>query len=305
MSAATNDHGHERRSQQQRHEGRAQAGEPGIDGQLGPVAARADEHLHGHQRGQQHDREQVGRPPYDGVRERPLRHRHAGQLEQVAADARSRARPARSRRPPRSVEPHGAHQAHARGRPPTPPAPGRRRVSAARGSARARRPGARPPGCASWSAAATAGRGTRRRRPRPARRRADRPASCRPAPRRAWRGSTARTPTTRWTGSPARACSRVVRVSVIAVDSSITRWAAAARRAAAPVDASGRPSGRRACCGCPAAAPTGRRTAGLPPEPITPTRANCEAPVNTSSESAHDCQTSSPLATEIAPKEMP
>ena len=46
----------------------------------------AREHLHRHQRGEQHDRA-AGRPP--GVRragQHPLGHRHPGQLEQVAAD---------------------------------------------------------------------------------------------------------------------------------------------------------------------------------------------------------------------------
>ena len=49
---------------------------------------------------------------------------------------------------------------------------------------------------------------------------------------------------------------------------------------------------------------TAART-GAPPDAITPTRANWEAPVNTSRESAQDCHTSSPAATEIAPKESP
>ena len=44
---------------------------------------------------------------------------------------------------------------------------------------------------------------------------------------------------------------------------------------------------------------------GVPPDAITPTRANWEAPVNTSSDSAQDCQTSSPAATETAPKDTP
>ena len=49
----------------------------------------------------------------------------------------------------------------------------------------------------------------------------------------------------------------------------------------------------------------GREERGRRRSAITPTRANWEAPVNTSSESAQDCHTSSPLATEIAPKEIP
>ena len=55
----------------------------------------------------------------------------------------------------------------------------------------------------------------------------------------------------------------------------------------------------------PSSSPERAPKSGVPPEPITPTRANWEAPVNTSRESAQDCHTSSPLATEIAPKEIP
>ena len=55
----------------------------------------------------------------------------------------------------------------------------------------------------------------------------------------------------------------------------------------------------------PSSSPDSAAKAGLPPDAITPTRANWEAPVNTSSDSAQDCQTSSPAATEIAPKETP
>ena len=55
----------------------------------------------------------------------------------------------------------------------------------------------------------------------------------------------------------------------------------------------------------PSSSPDTAANNGVPPVPITPTSANCEAPVNTSSESAHDCQTLRPLATETAPKEIP
>ncbi len=55
----------------------------------------------------------------------------------------------------------------------------------------------------------------------------------------------------------------------------------------------------------PSSRPETAASSAVPPEAITPTSANWEAPVNTSSESAHDCHTLSPLATEIAPKEIP
>jgi hypothetical protein len=42
-----------------------------------------------------------------------------------------------------------------------------------------------------------------------------------------------------------------------------------------------------------------------PPEAITPTNANWEAPVNTSNDRAQVCQTSRPAATETAPNEIP
>ncbi len=44
---------------------------------------------------------------------------------------------------------------------------------------------------------------------------------------------------------------------------------------------------------------------GDPPAASTPTRANCEAPVKTSSERAQVCQTSRPEVTLTAPKETP
>ena len=44
---------------------------------------------------------------------------------------------------------------------------------------------------------------------------------------------------------------------------------------------------------------------GDPPDATTPTSANCEAPVNTSRDSAQVWRTDSPAATEMAPKEMP
>ena len=42
---------------------------------------------------------------------------------------------------------------------------------------------------------------------------------------------------------------------------------------------------------------------GFPPEPTTPISANCDAPVNISSDSAHVCGTSSPAATDSAPND--
>lgn len=43
----------------------------------------------------------------------------------------------------------------------------------------------------------------------------------------------------------------------------------------------------------------------LPPEPITPTIANCEAPEKVSNESRQVCSTENPAATLAAPKAMP
>ena len=43
----------------------------------------------------------------------------------------------------------------------------------------------------------------------------------------------------------------------------------------------------------------------VPPAPITPTKANCEPPVNMSSERAQVCQTDRPAATPRAPKDTP
>ena len=44
---------------------------------------------------------------------------------------------------------------------------------------------------------------------------------------------------------------------------------------------------------------------GVPPAASTPTKANCEAPVNITSESAQVCATERPAATETAPKDTP
>ena len=43
----------------------------------------------------------------------------------------------------------------------------------------------------------------------------------------------------------------------------------------------------------------------LPPAPRTPTSANCEAPVNISSDIVDACQTFSPAATAAAPNAAP
>ena len=42
-----------------------------------------------------------------------------------------------------------------------------------------------------------------------------------------------------------------------------------------------------------------------PPPPTTPTKANCEAPVNMTTLSAQVCTTLSPDATDTAPKDAP
>jgi hypothetical protein len=44
---------------------------------------------------------------------------------------------------------------------------------------------------------------------------------------------------------------------------------------------------------------------GVPPLAITPTSANCEAPVNISSDSRQVCHTSRPAPTDTAPNETP
>ena len=66
------------------------------------------------------------------------------------------------------------------------------------------------------------------------------------------------------------------------------------------------PGGRRGCCGRPATStwrwPPPRRAG---PPAMIPTKANCEPPENSSSESAWVCQMLSPAATESAPKLMP
>jgi hypothetical protein len=46
-------------------------------------------------------------------------------------------------------------------------------------------------------------------------------------------------------------------------------------------------------------------TAAAGPPPISPTNANCDAPVNISSDSAHACTTDRPDATASAPNESP
>ena len=43
----------------------------------------------------------------------------------------------------------------------------------------------------------------------------------------------------------------------------------------------------------------------LPPEPITPTAANCDAPEKVNSENKQACQTEKPAATAAAPKAAP
>jgi hypothetical protein len=45
--------------------------------------------------------------------------------------------------------------------------------------------------------------------------------------------------------------------------------------------------------------------AAVPPDARTPTSANCEAPVNSSSDSAQACPTLSPAAVHAAPKDSP
>src|SRR5690606_22805151 len=92
--------------------------------------------------------------------------------------------------------------------------------------------------------------------------------------------------------------------SATAVDSSIVRCAAAGFH---------RPRGRSSDAICspyrllrtPRSAAVAVAAAPAPPAPITPMNANWLPPVNMSSDSTHVCQTSSPAATESAPKEIP
>lgn len=44
---------------------------------------------------------------------------------------------------------------------------------------------------------------------------------------------------------------------------------------------------------------------GLPPDPITPTTANCEAPENMSKDKRQACSTEKPFATAAAPNATP
>src|SRR5437868_13052615 len=93
------------------------------------------------------------------------------------------------------------------------------------------------------------------------------------------------------------------RAIAIAVVSSITKCAAMTRRRprTPSKDESRNPkSAFREPSSAAAAAPAHT----LPPPPITPTSANCEAPVNTSTDSAHVWSTDNPAALEIAPNEI-
>src|SRR5258708_25651159 len=93
------------------------------------------------------------------------------------------------------------------------------------------------------------------------------------------------------------------RAIAIAVVSSITNWAARARRRPRtsrsearrrPYRALREPS--RAAAAVPAHTP--------PPAPITPTRANCDAPVHITADRKQVCRIDRPAAVEIAPQEM-
>jgi hypothetical protein len=103
---------------------------------------------------------------------------------------------------------------------------------------------------------------------------------------------------------PVRAAGVLSRVTDIAVDSSMSRCAAPARRQPRHPrsGASRRPYN---VLRVPSSSPVTAPAIGLPPAPSTPTKANWEAPVKTSSDRAQACSTERPAATEIAPKEMP
>ena len=182
VSAAPNDHDQERCAQQEEDDGGRQPRRPRVQGE--PVAGR--EHLHRDQRGEQRDRDDVGGTPHDRPVEHPLRHGHAGQLEQVAAHAgHDDGRPGHGAASVRvgRVEPaaaeHPGEQRDAARDQHRHPRRGERHGAEGDGGGgqgrRAGRPGSR--------AAARAGRGRRRRPRRPGRRSAGRRSACRPARR--------------------------------------------------------------------------------------------------------------------------
>ncbi len=229
------DHDDERRPQQQRHEGRRQ---PGQRGRRRSARARRDpcRRTPARRPARPAARPAAGPPcVVRAGRQHPLGHRHPGQLEQVAADRAAQHRrpdhagPPRARRRPcvTRAMPSATTGRPARVRRPARPAP-----------ATGRRPrrAARPPGCASCQPGPQQAeeRAADGRVQAVGARVAERVAGQRP-------GQGGQVPEHEhrrgpWTRKPARACSRVVRVIVIAVDSSITRCAAAARRDAVPAD---------------------------------------------------------------------
>ena len=102
-----------------------------------------------------------------------------------------------------------------------------------------------------------------------------------------------------WWAAAASSCARA-----IAVDSSITSWACSARLASRP-----RSTGTSDSPYTPlraASSSAGASAAAAdPPAAITPTVANCDAPVNTSSDIAQVWAGLRPAATDSTPKEMP
>src|SRR5207248_10037064 len=93
------------------------------------------------------------------------------------------------------------------------------------------------------------------------------------------------------------------RAMAIAVVSSITKCAAARRRRPPTFNSEERRTPYRALRD-PSSAAVAAPAHTLPPAPRTPTRANCDAPVNMRTERVHVCSSERPAAVEMAPKEI-
>ena len=245
--------------------------------------------LHRDQRGQQRGRHEVHDPGHPRLLHPGRRHRQPGQLEQVAAQRRRRPppsrAPSRSRRPPAAAAagpasptattaaitctPGGTNgvSASATTAPPSgDPAldGGLREARCSRGHSRARNAAGTTASSAAWAVPPSAA-GTER-----AEHRGGVPDD---EDRRA--AGEERQPGHRAVGGGDRQRRRLV-------DDPVRRPQPA--QDAARSAAAARAGRRRRCCGCPAAARCRSAASALPPAPSTPTSANCEAPVNISSD---------------------
>jgi hypothetical protein len=104
--------------------------------------------------------------------------------------------------------------------------------------------------------------------------------------------------------NPVRAAEVLSRVTAIAVDSSIKRCAAPARRQPRQSSIGASRSPYRVLR-LPSSSAVSAPDRGAPPAARTPTRANWLAPVNSSSDITQVCTTSRPAATPSAPNETP